>query len=98
MIRKEREMRFKTSGKNKIIKEQMREENTEVVVNVNSYKDNENKKKQAQTTVVQNDKTSEEVETKQNNEMKNFHNDQCKTCVRMRDIMGSIMPHPINAS
>ena len=82
-------MRFKTSGKNKIIKEQMKEENTEMMVNCN--KDKENKKKQAQTTVVQKIATPEEK-----NEMKNFHNDCCKTCVRMRDIMGSIMPHPIN--
>jgi len=93
MIRKEREMRFKTIGKNKIIREQINEENTEMMVNKN--KDKEKKKKLTQTTIV--DATPKVVETKQKiNEMENFHNDQCKTCVRMRDIMGSIMPHPIN--
>ena len=82
-------MRFKT-GKNKIIKEQIQEEKTETVVKSN--KNQENKKINAQPTVIQDDAT----ECKQNNEMENFHNDQCKTCVRMRNIMGSIMPHPIN--
>ena len=91
MIRKEREMRFKKTGKNKIIKEQINEENTEMMVN----KDKEKKKNLTQTTIV--DTTPKIVETKHNiNEMENFHNDQCKTCVRMRNIMGSIMPHPIN--
>ena len=28
--------------------------------------------------------------------MKNFHGEQCRTCVRMRTIMGDILPHPIN--
>ena len=29
--------------------------------------------------------------------MKNFHGEQCRTCVRMRSIMGDILPHPVNA-
>ena len=28
--------------------------------------------------------------------IKNFHGEQCRTCVRMRTIMGDILPHPIN--
>ena len=28
--------------------------------------------------------------------MKNFHGEQCRTCVRMRTIMGDILPHPVN--
>ena len=28
--------------------------------------------------------------------MKNFHGEQCRTCVRMRSIMGDILPHPVN--
>ena len=28
--------------------------------------------------------------------MKNFHGDQCRTCIRMRSIMGDILPHPVN--
>ena len=82
-------MRFKT-GKYKIIKEQIKEEKTEIMVN--NSKNKENKKISAKTTVVQDEAT----ECKQNNELENFHNDQCKTCVRMRNILGSIMPHPIN--
>jgi len=27
---------------------------------------------------------------------KNFHGDDCKTCIRMKSVMGSILPHPIN--
>ena len=27
---------------------------------------------------------------------KNFHGDDCKTCTRMKSVMGSILPHPIN--
>ena len=27
---------------------------------------------------------------------KNFHGDNCKTCIRMKSVMGSILPHPIN--
>merc|ERR1712004_896649 len=91
MIRKERDMRFKTIAKKKIIREQIDEENTEMMFNKNKEK----KKKLTQTTIV--DAIPKVVETKQKiNEMENFHNDQCKTCMRMRDIMGSIMPHPIN--
>ena len=26
----------------------------------------------------------------------NFHSDQCKTCIKMKNLMGSILPHPIN--
>merc|ERR1711860_118542 len=48
MIRKEREMRFKTIGKNKIIREQIIEENTERMVNKNKNKDKEKKKKLTQ--------------------------------------------------
>ena len=82
-------MRFKT-GKNKTIKEQIREEKTEIMVK--NIKNHQNEKISAITTVFQDDAT----ECKTNNELENFHNDQCKTCVRMRNIMGSIMPHPIN--
>ena len=68
MIRKEREMRFKTIGKNKIIREQIHEENTEMMVNKNKEK----KKKLTQTTIV--DATPKVVETKQKiNEMENCH-------------------------
>ena len=28
--------------------------------------------------------------------IKNFHGEQCRTCVRMRTIMGDILPHPVN--
>ena len=28
--------------------------------------------------------------------MKNFHSDDCKTCVRMQSLMGQILPHPVN--
>ena len=82
-------MRFKT-GKNKMTKEQIRKEKTEIMVK--NIKSQQNEKISESRTVVQEDAT----ECKTNNELENFHNDQCKTCVRMRNIMGSIMPHPIN--
>ena len=97
MIRKEREMRSKT-GKNKIMKKQIREEKAEMLLGRKTDKAKETFEKIGQTASDKNDsKKVDEVEIKANDEMKHFHNEQCKTCVRMRALMGSIMPHPINA-
>ena len=52
MIRKDREMRFKT-GKNKMIKEQIREEKTEIMVK--NIKSHQNEKISESRTVVQED-------------------------------------------
>jgi len=39
------------------------------------------------------DLPNEKIES---NDKQNFHSDQCKTCIKMEKLMGSILPHPIN--
>ena len=41
---------------------------------------------------------TEEEPMKAQNTVNNFHSDDCKTCIRMRNLMGEILPHPINVA
>ena len=40
---------------------------------------------------LQNENIANESDGKQN-----FHSDQCKTCIKMKNLVGNILPHPIN--
>ena len=79
---------------------------------MNNGKKNRNKEKelidseanQVQTIpkIVQNNvkkvtKTEEEP-MKAQNTVNNFHSDDCNTCIRMRNLMGEILPHPFNVA
>ena len=93
MIKKEKEMRSKNlKYKQSSIIYDEKENFYPAVKNVNSTNNNS----VISENVVEN--SNEKEATKEPTKNKNYHGDQCKTCSRMKNIMGedNIVPHPIN--
>ena len=85
MIKKEREMKNKMGKQRRLITNEGQDQ-------MFTPKPKSNVVKNELKQVI----LDEVTEEKENVELKNFHGDHCKTCVRMKSMMDSILPHPIN--
>merc|ERR1719410_3314335 len=93
MVRREREMRQKVVRQGKHVAKLEQEEEKQVVAITRrspAEEVKEVKEAEVKESVTTNTEDTEAVTRK------NFHGEQCRTCVRMRSIMGDILPHPIN--
>ena len=86
MIRKEKELGSTQKSSKSVIYTTMDQPAQSKIRNKNKLDIKEN----IESAII---KVQDEVEENQ----RNFHSSDCKTCQRMISIMGTILPHPVNA-
>jgi hypothetical protein len=86
MIAKEKEVKTNKKSKNKYNRKTLAEEIKVVQIPSQQEKPMEKEKHIESTQSSQGKVCVQE----------NFHSDECKTCVKMKKLMGHILPHPVN--
>jgi len=90
MMRKEKEMK----NKNNVVRGKMMTPDQGESIN---YTNNKKQQREAiKEAIAEMNNDNDEKENDPEVVDKNYHSEDCKTCVRMKNVMGQVLPHPIN--